>query len=306
MKFRCKINQSELNLFSSCLISLLKFSDHGLIYFDNTTIRLTCLNNLINIPKIYLTFNSLLLCHNDYKVESNNENNIIIFEINLLLLLKALQGIKLIQYAIFKLVKRNNKPCLNIEFISSSTTTSSTGTTSSSSSSSSSSLNLIYDIPIKLTRIQETSIYLLPPTISYPKVSLILPKNKIIKNLYEKLSKISKLLEIEAKQKGKISLRLTSSQVNIQTFLHSLIPIYNTSVLPSSSILNSNGNSSHSSSSSPSYLTEERDHNNKVSVIVNLKKFSLVMDYHHIKYHQASICNTFFFSLYLSFYLSFS
>ena len=196
----------------------------------------------------------------DYKIESQNDN-LILFEIGISQLSRALMSGKSSASILLKLAKRDNNPCLCFEI---------------KAQDSPLMIDVAHDIPIKVLKSTDV-IYYVPPTVPPPKVALDLPKTKLMKTIIDKLTKLTKSIHMKASQSGKlVFIAEHPSGAIIKTFYNSLQPRYIGELSPESS----------------------RD--NEVTVKLNLKILSLVLNMHNLSVENASFCK---YISYMKYYL---
>ena len=107
----------------------------------------------------------------------------------------------------------------------------------------------------------------MPPSVPSPKVALDLPKTKLMKTIIDKLTKITKSIHMSANQSGKlVFIAEHPSGAVIKTFYNSLQPRYIGDLNP------------------------ENSKDNQVTVKLNLKILSLVLNLNNLPLENASFC----------------
>jgi hypothetical protein len=321
MKFRCKVTNDGLKILNSIVNSLLRIpssssvtgtaSDNVTFVLSEQYLRIAIISeNSVENPRAYVELLTQLLC-SEYQIESQNENNLILFEINLFLLSKALNSGKYSMNTILKLTKKEGKPYLTMEC---------------KAAESLSSVDLFHDIPINLVRVLDFSFFL-PPNISKPSIAFQLPKPaKTFKTLVDRMSKLNKILYLVAQsyssnnnngennsndsgsavgnnnnnnsRYGQLKLMIENNNVKIQSFVNNLLlsqKLFSSSSSSSGTTIVPTTTTS-SSSASPMMITKK-----PVVISVYSKKFSLILDYQNIAYHEATLCKLF--EIYLFCYL---
>lgn len=295
MKFRCKISNEGVKILLSLVLSLLKIHDQATVLLSDDYIRLVIISDeLIENPRIYIELSSSLLC-SEYRIESQHVQNTIIFELSLAIFAKALASGKYSTHSIFKLTKKDGKPYFTMEC---------------KASESLLSIDLIHDLPIQLIRVYDFSLYV-PPTISKPPIAFTLPKNRILKTLIERLTKINKIVYLIAQayssshkllegssnssspgrtiqqqqhasdsvegrglaQYGQLKIQADNHNVKIQSFLNNL--------LISNKLDNIEGDD---------HVVGDTVKHHPVVVSVYSKKLTSILDYHMIPHLEASLC----------------
>jgi hypothetical protein len=310
MKFRCKVTNDGLKILNSIVNSLLRIpssssltgtaSDNVTFVLSEQHLRIAIISeNSLENPRAYVELLTQLLC-SEYQIESQNENNLILFEINLFLLSKALNSGKYSMNTILKLTKKEGKPYLTMEC---------------KAAESLSSVDLFHDIPINLVRVLDFSFFL-PPNISKPSIAFQLPKPaKTFKILVDRLSKLNKILYLVAQsyssnnnnnennnndsgaavgnnnnnnnnnsKYGQLKLMIENNNVKIQSFVNNLLL---SQKLFSSSSSSGTTTVPTTTSSSQMMITKK-----PVVISVYSKKFSLILDYQNIAYHEATLCKS--------------
>lgn len=178
--------------------------------------------------------------------------NTILFEISLMQLSRALASGKVASQSLLKLVKRENQPCLCFE---------------TKADESILAVDVVHDIPLKLMRSADV-IHYLPPQMPPPTVALDIPRGKLLKTIVDKLSKFSKHVQITASQSGKLTLRADHPSVSINTYYTGLLARYIAD------------------------LVVGRDVNNQVVCKLNLRKLSVVLNFHNVPVDHATLCKS--------------
>ena len=165
-------------------------------------------------------------------IESLEEDNAILMEINLLQFKTALKGLlntqreasnsnamALTSHEInIKLAKRNGglpHLCFDVK----------DPFTYSSSSNNDHGIGVNYSIPVRIMRVDELQFHV-PPRLGMPDVQLALPKERPIRNVVERLRGIAPCLCLEGSMRGILTLRVDSDGVGIRTSFDKLIPIH--------------------------------------------------------------------------------
>lgn len=286
MKFRCKISNEGVKILLALVVTISKIHDEATVLLSDDYLRFVIISNqLIENPRIYIELSSALLC-SEYRIESQHAQNSIIFDINLNIFAKALSSGKFSTHSIFKLTKKDNKPYFTMEC---------------KASESLLSLDLVHDLPIQLVRVYDFSLYV-PPTTSKPPISFTLPKNRILKTLVERLTKINKVIFLIAQtygsnkktiegvesgpgsienrgiaRYGQLKIQADNYNVKVQSFVNNLL-------IPTGGdvVADENGPT-----------TDKQP----VVISVYSKKLSVVLDYHNIPHQEASICKNLSFLL---------
>mmetsp|Transcript_31990 Transcript_31990/g.46093 ORF Transcript_31990/g.46093 Transcript_31990/m.46093 type:complete len:287 (+) Transcript_31990:1-861(+) len=212
MKFRARIGSKE-NLLILLNVSTLfeKIGETCVLLLSDTSLRISLvLSDTSSVPRCYADLQCATI-FNEWKIESQNENNVILFEIGLTQLSRALTSGKMSSNSQLKLVKRDNSPCLCFE---------------TNAHESSLSIDVTHDIPIKILKSSDL-LYHLPPQMSSPSVALDLPhKTRLMKTIVERMAKLSKYVHMTASQTGRLVLRAEHSSAVIKTFFNGLQPRY--------------------------------------------------------------------------------
>lgn len=82
-----------------------------------------------------------------------------------------------------------------------------------------------YAVPVRIMRVVELQ-YHVPPRLSMPDVQLMLPKERPIRNVVERLRGISPYLYLEGSMKGILTLRIDSDGGSIRISFDKLVPIH--------------------------------------------------------------------------------
>eukprot|EP00600_Ochromonadales_sp_CCMP1393_P005360 CAMPEP_0174973820 /NCGR_PEP_ID=MMETSP0004_2-20121128/11458_1 /TAXON_ID=420556 /ORGANISM="Ochromonas sp., Strain CCMP1393" /LENGTH=179 /DNA_ID=CAMNT_0016224319 /DNA_START=430 /DNA_END=969 /DNA_ORIENTATION=- len=127
-------------------------------------------------------------------------------------------------------------------------------------------VDVCHDLPIKLMKSTEV-IHFLPPQMPPPSVALDLPKGKLLKTIIEKMTKFAKHVTLTACQSGRIALKADHSSVAISTYYSGLQPRYVGQLLqdPETSV------------------------DNTVTVKLNLRKLSAIINMNHLNYEHATL-----------------
>lgn len=249
MKFRSRITREGLILFQGLISTLGKLSEVATILLDREFLRCAIISEgNLESARGYLEL-AVSSLFGDYRIESQS-NNTIAFEVNLSLFTKALNSGKFSSHCVIKLVKRQDKPCLSLEF---------------NGAESVMFVDVCHDIPIKLIRIADLP-NITPPQISPPSVALTLPKGKLFKTIIERLTKFSKTLSLTAFQNGRLKLKVEQSCVAVQTYFQGLTPKYIGTLQPNIHATN------------------------QTTICVNLKRFGSILDFHLVNYSEATLC----------------
>jgi hypothetical protein len=255
MKFRCRIGRETLLTLLGVVTTLSKLTDSSAsIVLNEDHFRFSVMSNqdANTNPRCYAELVNTAFV--DYKIESQSANTII-FQLSLPLLSKALSSGKATQWSLFKLVKRDNRPCLSFE-----------------SRAGGVNMDICHDIPIKLIHISDLQ-WLVPPYVAQPKVALALPTQRAVKSLVDKLGKFGRSLTLRAHQAGRIVLCMDEGGVKITSYLHNLRPHF-------LAFAEADQQGGH----------EGQEVGNEVSVKLVLKHLALLLDLHHLQYSQATLC----------------
>ena len=112
------------------------------------------------------------------------------------------------------------------------------------------SYDMLHYISILLLQPSNINQYL-PPDVPPPEVALALP-GKSIRNVIDRMGKISKTLSLTAFQSGRLILSVHQESVNIKTYFGGLNPKWG-------------------------MLEQERHYNNRAKILVDIRKFSSVL-----------------------------
>lgn len=241
MKFRCKLNKEGLLSLIDISEYIGKMGTNAIILLSETEVKISAFTEgAIDLPRCFVEISVDRLFH-DYKIESQSSNEIL-FEIDILSLTRALSSGKNARESQLKLVKRNDKPCISFDV----------------ASASSVAIAVVHDIPIRLFKTSDMINYL-PPEIPMPQVGLELPRGRsLLRGIIDRMGKFSKQVGIQAHQQfggagGRIIFRVEHPSAIIKSAFHAL------------RVATLDG--------------EEIDPDNKASVIVDLKRLSLVLSY---------------------------
>lgn len=209
MKFRCRLGRESLNTMLGVTSTLSKLSDNGtgVIILSPDSIRFSVLSaeDFTGNARAYAELSNASLL-SEVRIESQSEN-VIAFQLSLVLLAKALGSGKQAPWSVLKLTKRGNLSCLSFE----------------SSSADLLTCDIFHDLAVKMLHISELT-SLQPPPLSPPRVALRLPAGKILKSLVDRLSRFGRILELVSQQIGRLSLSVegTFSTLKIRSFIHNL------------------------------------------------------------------------------------
>eukprot|EP00557_Chaetoceros_sp_GSL56_P008485 CAMPEP_0176489402 /NCGR_PEP_ID=MMETSP0200_2-20121128/7264_1 /TAXON_ID=947934 /ORGANISM="Chaetoceros sp., Strain GSL56" /LENGTH=413 /DNA_ID=CAMNT_0017886531 /DNA_START=109 /DNA_END=1350 /DNA_ORIENTATION=- len=113
-----------------------------------------------------------------------------------------------------------------------------------------------YAVPVRIMKVVELQ-YHVPPRLGMPDVQLMLPKDRPIRNVVERLRGISPYLYMEGNMKGILTLRIDSDGGSIRISLDKLVPIHEDC---KSSQGNGPGHGKNSSGSQTQSQTQNSDH----------------------------------------------
>jgi hypothetical protein len=257
MKFRSRIARDGLTILLNIVTTIHKLGESVTMFLDEGMMRLAVVPDSLESPRVYVELNAATL-FGEYRIESQQQNQVV-FECNLSLLIKALTSGKYSSHCIIKLVKRQEKPCLSLEF---------------KASESMISVDICHDIPIKLMRIQDGVLESIsPPQISPPKAAFFLPKNKLLRTIIDRLTKFHKIVNLKAfPQTGKINIQVESSFVKIETVYHGL---------------QSRDFGQQLSDPDGTDISREPI---VANVSVNIKRLVMILDYQNMIVHDATLC----------------
>ena len=294
MKFKARLSREGIGLLHGLVTNMSKFSDVGTVFMDRDHVRLSVagaggpagggvtggvgggiggVSKVDNVNGyVEITAKDLFV---DYRIESNVENDVIIFEINFTFLSKGLASGKSSNHTcILKLVKRfDNKPHLSIDY------------PANSSILVHGRVDICHDIPIKLIKVDIVGDgnglaldSFFPPQIRTPDVCIeLVSKIKLLKTVIERLGKFGKIATLSVDGQGKFYVETSNNMVKIKTIVSGL------------------GVS----------LMEESDENDEESIVrrerqletvdisakVNVKKLSLLLDFAHtMQFEACSLC----------------
>jgi hypothetical protein len=248
MKFRARLSKDGVgSLAAICQILSRSGSVNFVIYLTDTCVRIISVVSTPDAPQCHAEIVATEM-FTDYRIESQTVNTIL-FELNLELLLKALTSGKDSPQSVLKLVKRGSRACLCFE------ATASDGLY----------VNIVHDIPITLQKSSDIVRYT-PPDIPAPTVCLELPRNRLIKIIFDRLAKFSKTVRITASQVGTLIFSVDHSSAEIKTFYTGLTSCYEGTLNPA------------------------RDSENSTSVIVELKTLSQIFNIAYLPYSRAILC----------------
>jgi HUS1 checkpoint protein len=232
---------------------LSSFTRNGtILYFDSDFVRISCKGNKSQQEMDGITcfvefnaqgYSSIFL---DRRIESVAPNNAIVMEIDLTQLRIALKSVlgdtkggvsdnlqlhtttsgdilDAHRYAVIKLAKRQNIPCLCIDACSvGGTTRKGTGTVGGSSCI----IQVHHAIPVRILRHTEMQHHLPPPIQQLPNVQLELhgPSASNLRVVIDRLKSISSTVYLEANMKGELTISAQTDGASIQTFFSKLIP----------------------------------------------------------------------------------
>jgi HUS1 checkpoint protein len=238
--------------YSSSSGVLSSFTRNGtILYFDNDHVRISCRGNKSHQEMDGITcfvelnakgYSSIFL---DRRIESVAPNNAIIMEIDLTQLRIAMKSVigdsigtdqKLHstvivdgdivdaqRYAVIKLAKRQNIPCLCIDACS-------VGGSGKGSNGSIIGNNCMiqvhHAIPVRILRHTEMQHHLPPPIQQLPNVQLELhgPSALNLRTVIDRLKYISSIIYLEANMKGELTISAHTDGASIQTFFSKLVP----------------------------------------------------------------------------------
>jgi hypothetical protein len=113
MRFRSKLLKEGLLQFQGVLLVMEKNGNSIVICFNEDCLRLAVVTDSIITPKVFAELSQRAIFI-DYRIESQS-GNLILIEIEISLLIKALNSGKQAPLSQLKLVKRGNHPCLCFE-----------------------------------------------------------------------------------------------------------------------------------------------------------------------------------------------
>jgi hypothetical protein len=205
MRFRAKLSKEKLNTFYSIIFAFSKVCDSTVIYLNQDSTQLAVVHENVDATRVFaeLNNNELFL---EQRIESLSDNNILL-EFHSEHLLNALVSCKTSLITQMKLVKRGNAACICIE----------------SRTLDSLSVNVTHDVPVKVLKTNEIMNYS-PPEINPPTVSLELPNIKLIRGMLERISKLSKRVEITGYQSGRMVVQVIKTSAKIKTIFNNVKP----------------------------------------------------------------------------------
>jgi hypothetical protein len=130
-----------------------------------------------------------------------------------------------------------------------------------------------YAIPVRIMRVDELQFHV-PPRLGMPDVQLALPKDRPIRNVVERLRGIAPCLCLEGSMRGILTLRVDSDGVGIRTSFDKLIPIHDdckSSQIPQPS-QQEEGNGRGSHAATPSATMTHNNEHAKCMLKVDSKK----------------------------------
>jgi len=229
------------NSFASCSSSsstVLYLDNDKLVFstrgssFKNDSDGIFCFAELISTNGIF----------NSHVIESLEVDNAILMELSLSQFKTALKGVLSTQKeatnnggnfvtigassieVIIKLAKRNGGlPHLCFEVRD--PLTFNTRTDVNHGNAATEGIGVNYAVPVRIMRVVELQ-YHVPPRLGMPDVQLVLPKDRPIRNVVERLRGISPYLYMEGNMKGVLTLRIDSEGGSIRISFDKLIPIH--------------------------------------------------------------------------------
>jgi hypothetical protein len=250
MRFKAKISKQNLLILHTLALSLEKIGSRAAIHLSPTALKVSVIIENIDAPRCYVEIPSAYL-FSDYRIESQNENSIL-FEIGLDLFGWALASGKSSDFCQLKLVKRDSKPCLCLEAISSQGPTA---------------VGVIHDIPIKLLPAGDI-LYYAPPDVPPPDTALQLPRGKLLRTIIERMVKFGKTMLITSSQLGQLTFRISQSTIAINTFVNNLVPVFTEG------------------------MDRGKDSNNAATVNIDIRKLACILALHHLPWDSAVIYMT--------------
>jgi HUS1 checkpoint protein len=225
-------------------IGIASFARNGtILYLDSDHVRLSCKGKSHEMDGVACFaelsaqgYSSIFL---DSRIESVAPNNAIVMELDLAQLRLALKsvmgdystnqnqipaptlgvGLDAHRYAVIKLAKRQNIPCLCIDACSVGGIGKGSGAACT--------IQVHHAIPVRILRHSEMQHHL-PPPIQLPDVQLELHSASAgnLRTVVDRLKGISSTIYIEANMKGELTISAHSDGASIQTFFSKLTPRY--------------------------------------------------------------------------------
>jgi hypothetical protein len=241
------MNKDSVNALCSICTTLARIGSTFAIYLSDACVRIASVPAATNSAQCYaeLVASELFV---EYNIESQSVNTIL-FELNLELLARALNSGKNSPQSILKLVKRDSRPCLCFE----------------AQATDGVYVDIVHDIPINLLKPSDI-VYYMPPEVPKPTVCLELPRNRMMKTIFDRLAKFAKNVRITASQVGTLIFSVDHSSAEIKTIYTGLRGRFEGSLNP------------------------DVDGENSTAVIVELKTLSQIFSVTNLLYSSAILC----------------
>lgn len=253
MRFKAKLAPEQVALFHSLIVPMTRLGASGndhvgglassftrngtILYLDSDHVRLSCKGKSHEMDGIACFaelaaqgYSSIFL---DRRIESAAPNHAILMELDLTQLRLALKsvlggggdysvnqaslgtGYDPHRYAIIKLAKRQNIPCLCIDACS----------VGGSGKGAACTIQVHHAIPVRILRHSEMQHHL-PPPVQLPDVQLELQSASAanLRTVIDRLKGISPTMYIEANMKGELTISSHTDGASIQTFFSKLTP----------------------------------------------------------------------------------
>lgn len=187
MRFRSKVSREGIALLLSTFQAMGSVHAMALVLLDPTFFRVSVVSDSIENPRGYLEI-AVAEFFVEYRVESAAHDRIAL-EVSFPLLIQALSSGKNTSHAVVKLSKFTSqdgsglqKPCLSIVLDGADQILN---------------VDVLHEIPVRLLKVAEVLPLVSQPDISPPTVSICLPpKKKLVRTLFERLSKLAKVLTL--------------------------------------------------------------------------------------------------------------
>ena len=248
MRFKARIVTENLNILIGVSQACEKIGKRACIFLDQWHMRVAVIEESIDAPKVFVELSQETV-FSEYRIESQSQNQIM-FEIELDLLSRALSSGKNAPMCDLKLVKRGLLPhlCLDCKALD---------------------VAVQHDIPIRVMK-ASTIVYYQPPDVNPPQVALELPRGRLLRTILDKMSKLTKVVNITAEQTGRLifSIDHSSAGATIKTYYTKLHPRFE------------------------GHLDEAVDGSNIASVKVDIRKLTHALNMRILNYESACVCVT--------------
>jgi len=247
MKFKARLEKDQVLQLHAVITTLEKIGSKAAIFLSPDNVKISLIPDNLDSIRCYceLQVNDLFL---DYRISSNNENSILL-ECSLSYLLQSLGSGKTASECVLKLVKRNDIPCLCFEAKASGGLT----------------VDIVHDIPIKLQKVTDL-IHHLPPDVPPPSVAVVLTRMKLMRSVVDKMSKLSRNIQMTAHQVGRLSFKV-DGLCQVSSYITGLTPCYD---------------------GTP--LDVDNDRNNVANVTVDNRKLAALFSISHLLTHHSLLC----------------